>query len=351
MASVYMARHKRTGHCAAIKILHPEFAVDSEVHARFVQEAHAVNRLGHPAAVGIHDVDITPDGQPYLVMELLDGETLAKQLSAGPVDTQRALELADAVLDVLEAAHSQGVIHRDIKPDNLFVLADGSLKVLDFGIARVRDSTRVKTKIGTALGTPSYMPPEQIKGVDVDHRADIFAMGAVLFELVTGRCIHQADNHQQLLIRMLTQPAPPLKTVAPHVRDAVCMIVDRALQLEQHDRYPDAATMRADIQAVRHGELPPFAAAAFGDLVPATTQLDDPLVLVVAQITHSVASLRARLADGFSRRFVTAIAAGVALGAMLVVLIASAAGDPEPPRQRSLDTDTQVWHDTTSDDD
>jgi serine/threonine protein kinase len=207
MAAVYVGVH-RIGQRSAIKILHPEVARSPELCARFEQEAHAVNRFTHPNVVAIRDVDVTEDGAPFLVMELLEGTSLA-DLAARPggVETAELLRLADALLDVLVAAHAQGIVHRDIKPDNLFVTRDGTLKVLDFGIARVKDGMKeLRTRAGAMLGTAPYMAPEQILGRDVDARVDLFAVGATMFRLLAGRRIHEASSEPELLVKMATVP-------------------------------------------------------------------------------------------------------------------------------------------------
>lgn len=270
MAAVYAARHT-IGRLDAIKILHPEIARSAELRARFVQEAHAVNRLQHPGAVAIQDLDTTPDGEPFMVMELLDGEPLsAYARRRGTLDPAEILRYADDLLDVLAAAHAQGIIHRDVKPDNLFILRDGRLKVLDFGIARMREGSpaELKTRTGATLGTVSYMPPEQITGKKIDARADLFAVGATMFRLITDRRLHEARSEQELLVKMATQQAPPLASVAPAAPREICLVVDRALAFDREQRYPDARTMQADIRAVRGGQAPPYAAACAAGAAP-----------------------------------------------------------------------------------
>ncbi|HEU4406933.1 MAG TPA: protein kinase [Polyangiaceae bacterium] len=260
MAAVYAATHK-IGRREAIKILHAEIADSRELVERFEQEAHAVNRLKHPGAVEVRDHDVTEDGEPFLVMELLEGESLGARLQREPVPLGDALRYADELLDVLVAAHAAGIIHRDIKPDNLFLTREGRLKVLDFGIARMREGSprAARTALGLPMGTPQYMPPEQVLGSGVDHRADLYAVGATLFRLVAGRHARQVQPGTPLLMKVLSEPAPPLCSVAPQVSTAVGLVVDRALALRPDDRYPDARTMQADVQALRRGEAPPFA--------------------------------------------------------------------------------------------
>jgi serine/threonine-protein kinase len=272
MASVFVARHK-IGRVDAIKILHPAIASSPQLRARFEQEAHVVNRFRHPGAVEIRDIDTTEDGAPFLVMEFLEGETLSARArrTDDPLDVASVLRMADQVLDVLAAAHSQGIIHRDIKPDNLLLLRDGRVKVLDFGIARLRDSVnaKLKTSTGTTLGTVSYMPPEQAKGIDIDARVDIYAVGATMFRLLAGRRVHEADTEVERLMKVISDPAPPLATVAPQVTADVCSVVDRALAFDRDRRYPDAASMQSDVRAVARAEKP--LQAALGT-EPATQQ-------------------------------------------------------------------------------
>lgn len=172
MAAVYVAEHK-IGRQDAIKILHPDVARSKQIRDRFEQEAHAVNRFRHPGVVEIRDIDVAEDGSPFLVMELLEGESVGSKFKReGGIESAELLRLMDELLDVLAAAHAQGIIHRDIKPDNLFVQKDGRLKVLDFGIARMREGApkAMHTKIGSALGTVAYMAPEQTMGSKIDER-------------------------------------------------------------------------------------------------------------------------------------------------------------------------------------
>jgi serine/threonine-protein kinase len=264
MAAVYVGVHK-IGRREAIKILHPEIARNKELRARFEQEARAVNRFHHPGAVEIRDIDVAEDGAPFLVMELLDGEPLAARAEASTsFDVGEMLRITDAVLDVLAAAHAQGIIHRDIKPDNLFLLRDGGVKVLDFGIARMRQEAgaSLHTRTGSTLGTVTYMPPEQVKGLAIDARADLFAVGATMFRLLARRRLHEGNSEAHLLIKSATESVPPLASVAPHLPREVGLIVDRALAFQVAQRYPDARTMQSDVRDVLRGE-PPRAAIAF----------------------------------------------------------------------------------------
>jgi len=269
MGAVYVGRHE-IGRREAIKILHPEIAQSDVLRERFKQEARAANLFKHPGIVDIRDIDVAEDGTPFLVMELVEGETLADLLRrAGAIDRDELLRWMDELLDVLVAAHARGIIHRDIKPENLLVGPDGHLKVLDFGIARVRLEVppEVRTLTGQILGTAGYMPREQLRGEEIDGRADLYAVGATMFRLLSNRRIHDAPTEGSLLLRCATEPAPPLAGVAPGTPENICRVVDRALVLDPARRYPDAATMQGDVRAVRRGGAPPFASARLGDAV------------------------------------------------------------------------------------
>ncbi len=258
MASVYAARH-RNGARAAVKILHTELAKHQQIRERFLREGYAANRVEHEGAVKVLDDDIVkegPDeGAAYIVMELLDGELLEDRATRAPMSERELLLMAESILDVLEAAHAHGVIHRDLKPDNLFVVksSDGSMrvKVLDFGLARVTEGSRLQTRAGITLGTPAFMSPEQAGGRsdEIDGRSDVFSLGAVMFRLRTGKRIHEGSNALEIVTTMAKLPAPKLATVDPAVSPAFAAIVDRAIAFAREDRYPDAATMRADVRA------------------------------------------------------------------------------------------------------
>src|SRR5512136_1775343 len=197
MGEVYRARDTRLGRDVAIKVLPAEFASDPERLRRFEQEARAVAALDHPNILAIHDVG-SHEGAPYLVTELLEGETLRDRLKTGGVTVRKAVETAVQIAQGLAAAHEKGIIHRDLKPANVFVTNDGHVKILDFGIAKLvaprsptepaQATTVVEaTEEGTTLGTVAYMSPEQVRGQVVDYRSDIFSLGVVLYEMLSGR--------------------------------------------------------------------------------------------------------------------------------------------------------------------
>ena len=259
MGAVYAARHLRNGARAAVKILHPDLARLEDVRERFLQEGRAANAVQHPGAVKVIDDDrITtgPDaGTTYLVMDLLDGESLEDRIERGPpVDERELLGILDAILDVLAAAHARGIVHRDLKPENLFLAknpATGRARwmVLDFGLARLLDTT-VITGSGMAVGTPAYMSPEQAAGRrdEIDGRADLFAIAATAFRVLTGRRVHEGGQPVEVVLKMASVPAPRVRDVAPQISEAVAGVIDRALAFRRDDRFPDAAAMRAAVQ-------------------------------------------------------------------------------------------------------
>lgn len=253
MATVYVAKH-RNRKVFAIKMLHADLSTRETMRTRFLREGYVANSVMHPGAVAVIDDDIAEDGSAFLVMELLDGAPVDEiwMEHERRVPTALALSIGDALLDVLTAAHERGIIHRDLKPANLLVTSEGELKVLDFGIARLRDDRGGGgTATGAMLGTPAFMAPEQAHGKtnEIDAQTDIFSVGATLYTLLSGSLVHDGDNAQQLLIAAGTRSAPLLATVAPHVPAEVASVIDRALTFEKDGRWPTAAAMREALQA------------------------------------------------------------------------------------------------------
>jgi serine/threonine-protein kinase len=280
MAAVYAATHRNNLKTVAIKMLHPELSAHPDVKRRFLREGYIANRVGHPGAVSVLDDGTDDDdGAVFFVMELCEGETLQARNEAfgGRIPPAELLELTDKLLDVLVAAHDQGIVHRDLKPDNVFITNDGQVKVLDFGIARLLDATEGTTQAGVLMGTPAYMPPEQVKGLTdrIDGRTDLWAVGAILFSLLTGRRVHEATAPGELIVKAMTDAAPKLATVLPSVHPAIAAVVDRALAFEQDGRFPDARAMQravrdalAQIRDVPLGATVHAPAAASSDPLP-----------------------------------------------------------------------------------
>jgi eukaryotic-like serine/threonine-protein kinase len=267
MATVYAATHRNRKR-AAIKMLHGVVSADPEVRARFLREGYVANSVGHPGAVAVDDDDATEDGAVFLVMELIEGESLLSRArrSGGRLPLAEVLGYGDQLLDVLVAAHCKGIIHRDIKPENLMISSDGRLKVLDFGIARLRDATaqNVATMTGKMLGTPAFMAPEHALGLaaEVDARSDLWSVGATLFSLITGQYVHVAETTNMLVVAACTKPAPSIATVVEGLPPEVVTLIDKALAFDKNDRWPDARAMLAALRecigkAVVLSSMPP----------------------------------------------------------------------------------------------
>jgi serine/threonine-protein kinase len=259
MGAVYSAENLRIGKEVAIKILLKAYAKDSEAERRFYREARMAGSLGHPNIVEIFDLGALENGQPFQVMELLRGETLSSRLKTeGALSFDDALTIADQVLTALIAAHHKGVVHRDLKPENVF-LADKAgervAKLLDFGISknlsRGDDETLTLTRPGAVVGTPYYLSPEQARGDSVDGRADLWAMGVVLYEMLTGTLPYRAENYNRLIVKILTTRPELPRTLRPAIDEALESIVMKALAHDPKDRYQVAAEMRSAIRAFR----------------------------------------------------------------------------------------------------
>jgi serine/threonine-protein kinase len=283
MAVVYAATHRNKKRFA-IKVLHPELSIRGQVRARFLREGYAANSVGHSGAVAVLDDDVDEDGRAFLVMELLDGGDLEslRERAGGRLPLQQSLAVVHELLDVLDAAHRNAIVHRDIKPANLLVLREGRLKVLDFGIARLRDAASKErmTQSGVTLGTPAFMAPEQALGKDeeVDALTDLWAAGATLFTVLSGRAVHEGSSSQQVLVRAATSRAPSLAVVAPEVPEAVARIVAKALAFDKSERWTAAAAMRdalAEAYAEQFADVPlTDALAALGSTIPEPSGMD-----------------------------------------------------------------------------
>lgn len=253
MAAVYRATH-RNGNRVAVKVMHRAYAEMSEAKGRFLREGYAANKVDHPGAVSVLDDDELDDGTPFLVMELLDGASLETRIKAcGTLDATETLFIIDHVLDALAAAHDKGIIHRDIKPPNIFLTSAGDVKILDFGLARMLDGGgMVTTKTGMVMGTASYMSPEQARGKRdlIDHRTDIWAVGATIFRALAGRAVHTATNPTDRLIEAMTEQAHSLGEVVPDAHPGVVEITDKALAFQKADRWENARTMQARVREV-----------------------------------------------------------------------------------------------------
>jgi serine/threonine-protein kinase len=241
----------------AVKMLHPELAVEPTVRARFVREAYLANKIDHPGVVRVIEDGVDEDEVPFLVMELLEGETLEARVArkGGRLPVDEVLWAADRTLRVLAAAHEKGIVHRDIKPENLFLTRDRALKVLDFGIARIADAAD-RTRAGTILGTLAFMAPEQARGDvgAVGVRTDLWSVGATMFTLLSGRLIRDDADIAQLIVAAGKTKVQSLREVAPELPQELTDLVDYAVSLDAASRWPDAKTMRRAVRLV-YGQI------------------------------------------------------------------------------------------------
>jgi serine/threonine-protein kinase len=247
MGDVYLGVHEVIGKRAAIKVLKGELCSDTFSVERFIAEARVVNQIGHPNIVDVFAFGQTPDGRSFLVMELLEGETLRERIARGPIGLTEVCAIVQPLVRALAAAHAKGVVHRDLKPDNVFLVAGdrASVKLLDFGIAKlVKSDSMQQTASGALVGTPMYLAPEQARAQTVDHRADIYTLGGMLFELVTGRPPFLAASSFEVVAKHLMEPPEHPSTFAPVPAELDELIVNMLAKA------PEARPTLAEVAAV-----------------------------------------------------------------------------------------------------
>jgi hypothetical protein len=279
---VYQATHPEFGD-VAFKVLAAEFVDDDTTRARFVREAHTVVRLRHRNIVTVFEGGVYDD-VPFIAMELLAGKTLAAQMAARPpMSLERKLDIVVQLCDGLQFAHERGVIHRDVKPANVWILENGGVKLLDFGTARVLGSTL--TRQGGVVGSAAYMAPEQLLGSDVDGRADVFAAGAILYELLTGRRAFGGDLIATVMHRILHETPTPVAELVADVPPEVASAVDAALHKDLSARYQEVADFGSDLRLARYAmpAAPTDAAAAFEDATHTVHSPVAPTVIIPRQ--------------------------------------------------------------------
>ncbi len=262
MGQVYRARDPRLGRDVAIKVLPPQFAADPDRLRRLEQEARAAAALNHPAILAVYDIGRTPQGPPYIVSELLTGLSLRERLSQDDaLAVRKAIDYATQIAHGLAAAHDKGIVHRDLKPENIFITDDGRAKILDFGLAKVNAvdgpdhaasdrSTKLVTDAGVVLGTAGYMAPEQIRGLPVDYRADIFAFGCVLYEMLSGRRAFHRDSPADTMTAILKEEPPELPIVDRHIPPALARIVDRSIEKAPGARFQSTRDLAFALEAL-----------------------------------------------------------------------------------------------------
>ncbi|HWW74514.1 MAG TPA: protein kinase, partial [Pyrinomonadaceae bacterium] len=258
MGAVYRATRISIGDAVAVKILHRDHVADPQAAERFRREAHTAARLKHPNAVGVYDFGVSPDGLMYLVMELVEGQSLREAIERhGPLPLAVVSDVAAQVCSALDEAHRLGIIHRDIKPDNIVLQESRAglrVKVLDFGIAKLHDVAQSKlTQTGGIIGTPHYMSPEQCMGEELDQRSDIYSLGIVLYEMLRGTVPFDSPTTSAVVVQQVTQAPPPLYTAAGNVTPAVEGVVMRALAKRRESRQQTAVELARELSDAVHG--------------------------------------------------------------------------------------------------
>ena len=298
MGVVYLAQHPVFGRKVAIKLLHAVLARDTDIVARFFNEARAIHMVAHENIVEILDFGQTPDGQPYFIMEYLSGESLSDAIARGPMAPDQVEAIGVQMCKALAAAHAKGIVHRDLKPHNvqLVIKADGALqvKILDFGVAKILatpDGTNsVKTRTGSLMGTPLYMSPEQCKGAGVlDHRTDIYSLGVILFEMVSGRPPFNAEGVGELFAKHMLEDPPLVTDFAPNLTPHMAAAIMKALAKDPAARFQSMEDFRKAIV----GEVKVTAPASNGprrSLSNAATSTMSQTVSARASTTLSSAS-------------------------------------------------------------
>jgi serine/threonine protein kinase/tetratricopeptide (TPR) repeat protein len=268
MGQVYLAEDTRLGRRIALKLLPPEYSDHPEKIQRFEREARAIASLNHPGIVTLHSIE-EADGHRFLTMEHVEGRTLGASIPRGGLPLGRLLPLAIALADAVDAAHRQGVLHRDLKPENVMLTPEGRLKVLDFGLAKLRADgpeedeaareTRSVTQDGRIVGTVAYMSPEQAQGLTVDHRSDVFSLGVLLYEMVTGERPFTGRTNLSVLSSVLKDPPRPVQELRPDLPRPLARLIERALEKRPEDRYQSTGDMRRDLEDLKRdfdtGEL------------------------------------------------------------------------------------------------
>jgi tRNA A-37 threonylcarbamoyl transferase component Bud32 len=263
MGVVYRAKDTRLGRLVALKMLPPELTRDEERKERFLREARTASAVTHPAIAQIYDVDEGPDGL-FIAMELVQGKTVKALIQGRELDVLGSLEIASQVASGLQKAHEAGIVHRDIKPENLIVTPDGHAKILDFGLAKLLESakektpdaishmeTLAKTQAGFVLGTLRYMSPEQARGQAVDNRSDIFSLGIVLYEMVTGQLPFSGASALDTLHAIAFEETRPMTALRANLPPSLQRVVTRCLRKRPTDRYPEAKELASDLKAVQ----------------------------------------------------------------------------------------------------
>jgi serine/threonine-protein kinase len=274
MGVVYKAEDTKLKRTVALKFLPPVFSFNQEAKKRFINEAQAASSLQHNNICNIHDIDETKDGQIFICMDCYEGETLKKKIEQGQIKTDEAIDIVVQVATGLQKAHEKGIIHRDIKPANIFITNDGVVKILDFGLAKLSGQTMM-TKMGETVGTIAYMSPEQTRGELVDSRTDIWSLGVLLYEMITGELPFKSEYEQALIYSILNEEPKPVTSLRIDIPMKFAYIIKKALQKDLQKRFQGIGEFLSDLNAVKkNGEseakevLPSIAVLPFVNMSP-----------------------------------------------------------------------------------
>jgi serine/threonine protein kinase len=263
MGTVFLAQDTILDRKVAVKVLPREAASDQERMRRFVQEAKAASALKHPNVAGIHELG-EEDGLHFIVMEYVEGETLATRIERGKIDFNTVVDLSLQIADALEEAHERGIIHRDIKPSNIMITPRNHAKVLDFGLAKMSPlpseaipNAEARTESGMILGTVQYMSPEQVLGKNVDHRSDIFSLGAVLYEMASRQLPFRGGTWTEMMNQILNFPPPPIRRFNGEIPEELEQIILKCLEKDRDQRYQTVGELLQDLRQFKResGEL------------------------------------------------------------------------------------------------
>jgi eukaryotic-like serine/threonine-protein kinase len=330
MADVYLGIDARLGRQVAIKVLKSTLSSDATFRNRFRLEAMAASKMSHPSIVRVFDAGDEPNGPedqgplgsttPYIVMEHVDGHLLSDIMRKGRLEERHVLKVADGVLTALEVSHKAGIVHRDIKPANIMITEDGSVKVMDFGIARaVSDATANLEQTASILGTALYISPEQARGDEPDTRTDLYSLGVVMYELLAGKPPFNADSPVAIAYKHISKPVPPLIEENPSISPDVALVVETALQKELDDRFPTAQAFRGAIDDIAQGKTPRLPKPGVRAYVEPVVTGSLPVASVEPEFRTRIEGFEIFESRGITQQNVPTLAIG--MGAVLAVLL------------------------------